>query len=340
MSDNEYPRVLIVDDEPDMRELIGDALRHDGLHIDAAGSGAEACAAAQRSRPDVVVADLHLPDCRGTEIIGRIRTVAPNVPTVIITGNGDLDVAGEACRQGCADFLTKPLSIEKLRDAIRRGLARGPAQQQRPARDHKLRRLARQLNQDRHAVRHRLNTTCAALTRAYRSLNDQFLRQESVLRFHRHLLTCQNDDDVFRNLFQFYAEHRGNLFGVAMVCDENADLQMIGRFGTPGPDSVSVCQGYAFSLLDAVLHDPAVLRIDPTAHASLFPSWLADYLTDVNFLCIPLIPAEGQLIGLVVLYRKEGETFTDDDVGLSEMLAPSVAMSIQGNSYQADDTAA
>lgn len=338
MTDSEYPRVLIIDDEPDMRELIGDALRHEGLHIEAAGSAAEACAAARRMRPDVVVTDLHLPDCRGTEIIDQIREAVGDVPTVIITGKGNLEDASEACRQGCVDFLIKPLNIERLREAVRREISRRDEPKQRTPRELKLRRLARELNRDRHSVRHRLDTTCAALTRAYRSLNDQFLRQESVLTFHRQLLLCREDDDVFRSLFHLYAEHRGNLFGVAMVCDENAELQMIGRFGTPGPDSVSICQGYGFSLLDAVLQDPAVLRIDPTVHPALFPNWLEPHLHGISFLCVPLIPAEGQLIGLVVLYRKEGETFTDDDVALSEMLAPSVAMSIQGNTYDADDS--
>jgi len=340
MSQSEYPRILIVDDEPDMRELIGDALQGEGVHIETARSGAEAYAAVQRTRPDVVVADLHLPDCRGCEIIDRIRTAAADVPTVVITGTGDLDTAGEACRRGCVDFLTKPLDLDRLRESIRRELDRRDRHARRSPREIKLRRLARELNRDRRSVRHRLDTTCAALTRAYRSLNDQFLRQESVLRFHRQLLLCRDDDDVFRSLFQFYAEHRGNLFGVAMVCDENAELQMIGRFGAPGPDSASVCQGYAFSLLDAVLQDPAVLRIDPSAHQALFPNWLEPHLGGLQFLCVPLIPSEGQLIGLVVLYRKEGETFSDDDVALSEMLAPSVAMSIQGNSYSAEDNAA
>lgn len=325
------PRILVVDDEPDVRDVIADALDGDALAVDAAGTVAEACAAARRAKPDLVIADLVLPDGSGVDLLGRLRAIAGDVPAVVITGRGDLRSASDAWRCGCVDFLIKPLDLARLRGSIRR-------QVHRLRRDSRRRDLARRLNQRRHRVQHRLDTTCEALTRAYRTLSQQFLRQEAVLRFHRQLLLCRNDDDVFRNLFEFYAERREHLFGVAMVCDENAELQMIGRFGTPGPDTVSVCQGFAFSLLDAVLHEPVVMRIDPRDHPSLFPAWLDEHLPGVTFLCVPLVPAEGQLIGLVVLYGHDGQPFSDDDVALWESLAPSVALRIQGNSYAAGDS--
>ena len=325
------PRILLVDDEPDVRELVADVLRHDDLAVDTAVGVAEACASARRATPDLVIADVILPDGSGVDLLKRLRAIAGDVPAVVITGTGDLRSASDAWRCGCADFLTKPLDLSRLRETIRRQLHRG-------RRNHQRRDLTRRLNRRRHLVQHRLDTTCEALTQAYRTLSQQFLRQEAVLRFHRQLLLCQSDDDVFRGLFEFYAERRQRLFGVAMVCDENAELQMIGRFGTPGPDNVSLCQGFAFSLLVAVLHEPVVMRIDPQDHPSLFPAWLAEHLEDVTFLCVPLVPAEGQLIGMVVLYDHDGQPFSDDDVALWEMLAPSIALRIQGNSYAADDS--
>ena len=332
-TETQHPCVLVVDDEPDLCELIGDALRTEGLHVEAAGSGAEASEAIRRSRPDLVVADLHLPDCRGGEIIEKLRTQAGAIPTIVITGAADVHSASEALRHGCVDFLTKPLDLSRLRRAVCEELARNDKLTRTEHRQFKLRQLARDLNRSRHSVQHRLDTTCAALTDAYRTLNQQFLHQESVLRFHRQLLTCHTDDDVFRNLFSFFAERGGDLFGAAMVCDENADMQMIGRFGAPAPDSINICQGIGYSLLDMVLAEPTVLRVDPADHPTLFPMWLRPTLTGVKFLCMPLIPNEGELIGLVVLYRKEGESFDARDVAIAEMLAPSVATSIQGASY-------
>ncbi len=331
MNGSDRLRILLVDDEPDVRDLIVDALAGEGWTIDAVGTVAAACDAARRVRPDLVIADVLLPDGSGGELLGRLGRIAGDVPAVVMTGAGDLRAASDAWGRGCVDFLTKPLDLDRLRAAIRRqGRAR--------RRDDRRRDLARRLNRQRHHVQHRLNTTCEALTRAYRSLSGQFLRQEAVLRFHRQLLLCRDDDDVFRSLFEFYAERRDRLFGVAMVCDENAELQMIGRFGTPGPDNVGLCQGFAFSLLDAVLREPVVMRIDPREHPSLFPAWLDEHLADVQFLCVPLVPAEGQLIGLVVLYGRDGQPFSDDDVALWQLLAPSVALRIQGNSYAAGDS--
>ena len=330
-------KILVIDDEADLCELVGDALRVDGLQVASAGSGAEGCAQAQRDRPDLVVADLALPDCSGLELIGQLRDHIGEVPTVVITGTGDIHSASEAWRHGCVDFLTKPLNLHRLRNTIRRELSRRGDVTRLTARTRRLRLLARELNRRRHSVKDRLDTTCAALTSAYRTLNHQFTRQETLIRFQRQLLTFRTDDDIFRGLFSLFCENGGNLFGVALVCDENADLKMVGRFGTPAPDSVSICQGIAFSLLDVVLENPSVMPIAPAESPSLFPKWLHQHLAGVTFLCVPLLPDEGQLIGLSILYRKSGQPFTDDDRALAEMLAPSVAMAVQGNGCAADE---
>jgi len=86
-----------------------------------------------------------------------------------------------------------------------------------------------------------------------------------------------------------------------------------------------------------VLEDPLVMCLDPAAHPGLFPQWLRPQLAGVTFLCLPLLPKEEQLIGLCILYRKDGHVFSEDEIALGEMLAPSVAMSIQGAGHAAEE---
>lgn len=335
-----HNRVLVVDDEPDMLELIADVLRRDGLNVDAASTGAEARQLAERSRPDLVVADLHLPDGNGLDVVDDLRDSVGRVPTVVITGLGDTDAAAEACRRGCIDFITKPLDVDRLREAVRRELDRRVARTQARQRTKRYRRIAREMNRRRRHAEDRLNNTCSALTTAYQTLNRQFMRQESLLRFHRNLLTCQCDDDVFRNLFGYFCEDHRTLFGVAMVCDENAELQIVGRFGTPTPDSVSISQSIAYSLLDIVLDGPSVMTLDFAQHHMLFPAWVHEHLEGVQFMLMPLLPSEGQLIGLVIFYRKNGEAFSADEVAMAEMLGPSIALCMQGAEPHAESGAA
>ena len=67
-------RILVVDDEPDLRELLVDVLADTDLEIDSAGSGAEALAKARRQRPDLLVTDLILGDCTGLDVIDQLRS--------------------------------------------------------------------------------------------------------------------------------------------------------------------------------------------------------------------------------------------------------------------------
>ncbi|NQU75091.1 MAG: response regulator [Planctomycetes bacterium] len=329
-------QVLIVDDEPDLCELVEDALRGQGFGVSCAGSGAEACALAERTRPDMLIADLRLPDCSGLDVIDHLRERLGEMPAIVITGSGDIHSAVEAWRRGCIDFLTKPLDLPRLRQAIDRELRRRRQLTHLSARNRKLHVLARELNRQRHGMKRRLDTTCTALTTAYRTLSSQFNRQEALLRVQGKLLACRSDDDVFRAVFSCFAERSESLFGVAMVCNEDANLQMVGRFGTPLPDSASIGQAIGLSLLDIVLQSPLVMRLSLDTHASLFPQWLHQHLEGVEFLCLPLLPSEGQLIGLCILYLKNGESFTDTEVALGELLAPVIAMSIQANGTEVE----
>jgi FixJ family two-component response regulator len=218
----EPAHILVVDDEPDLRELVTDALTKDGLDVASAANGAQACELAERRRPDLVVADIRLPDCTGLEIVDKLRASVGDVPTVVITGTGDVRWASEACRRGCVDFLTKPLDLPRLCGAIRRELSRRRRNERSARRTRKLRRLARELSHRRRNVDEQLNSTCAALTSAYHTLSRQLNRQDTLLRFQRQLMACRDDDDIFRQMFNHFCQQGENLFGVALACDEDA----------------------------------------------------------------------------------------------------------------------
>lgn len=332
--------VLVVDDEPDLRELICDALSAEGLGVRHAGTGAEACALAVQRRPDVLVVDLRLPDASGLDVIDRVRGITrADLPAVVITGHGDLHLAGEAARRGCCDFLTKPIDLSRLRRAIGRELERRALPRRLAARGERALELARRLNADRHVLRHRLETTGAALTTAYRTLNQQFLRQEAVLRFQRELIGCRSDDDVFRRLFRFFGNRGGSLFGLALSCDEGARLHLMGRFGMPEPDPLTVCEQLMRSLVPVVLQTPVVMRLEAEKHLGLFPEPLARRLVGVTFLAVPFLPAEGKLIGIALLYRKGEQPFTNEELALAELLSHSVAECLQANSAEGREAA-
>ena len=320
-----------MDDEPDLRALLADALHAADLHVSTAASGREAIDLATRCRPDLLIADLRLGDCSGLEVIDRLRRAMGEIPAVVITGYGDAASLSEASRRRPVELMTKPLNLERLRSTVREELDRQDHYERTRRRSRRLRRLARTVNLQRKQIQGELDTTCAELTSAYRTLSGQMSLQQVVIVYQNELIAAHNDDDVFKAVFRLFAARSGPVFGVAMACDENAQLKVIGRFGVPRPDNLAFCEKLAWPLVDATLTDPRCMLIDAGDQTGTFDESIRKHLPGLTILSVPLIPAPGELIGLAILYRKGEQPFTDHDMALAEMIAFPTATAIRRN---------
>jgi two-component system OmpR family response regulator len=123
-------RVLVVDDEPTLAELLSMALRYEGAEVRAAGDGRTAIRLAREFRPDVAVLDIMLPDLTGLDVLTKIRAERPDLPVLFLTAKDAVEdrIAGLAA--GADDYVTKPFSLEevvlRLRALLRRAGA-GPS---------------------------------------------------------------------------------------------------------------------------------------------------------------------------------------------------------------------
>ena len=295
------------------------------------GSGKDAIRLAHLQRPDLVVTDLRLGDCHGLEVIDRLRSTIGEIPAVVITGYGDSATLADASRRRPVELMTKPLDLDRLRRTVRDELARQARSRRQARRTRRLRQLARKTNLERKDIRRQLETTCADLTDGYRCLSGQLALQQVVLTFQRDLLSAGDDDDVFRFLFRLFVRRSGPVFGVAMVCDAGAELRIIGRFGVPQPDSTAFCRKIAAPLIDRVLAAPRCQLLDAWGEAESFDPAVREYLVGVSILAIPLLPAPGEMIGLVVLYRKGEQPFDDGDLALAEMICAPTAVAVRRN---------
>ncbi|MFG1857299.1 response regulator transcription factor [Actinomadura geliboluensis] len=122
-------RVLVVDDEPDLAEVLSRVLASEGWAVRTAGDGAGAVAAARDFRPDAVVLDVMLPDIGGLEVLHRLRAEAPEVCVLFLTARDAVEDRIAGITAGGDDYVTKPFSLEevlaRLRGLLRRaGMAR------------------------------------------------------------------------------------------------------------------------------------------------------------------------------------------------------------------------
>ncbi|MET9478720.1 response regulator transcription factor [Streptomyces sp. NPDC006638] len=123
-SDGNPVRVLVVDDEASLTELLSMALRYEGWEVRSAGDGAGAVRSALEFRPDAVVLDVMLPDMDGLAVLGRLRGELPQVPVLFLTAKSAVEDRIAGLTAGGDEYVTKPFSLEevvaRLRGLIRR----------------------------------------------------------------------------------------------------------------------------------------------------------------------------------------------------------------------------
>jgi two-component system response regulator AtoC len=115
-------RVLIVDDEKNMRWVLGQSLSGDGFEVAEAADGNEALAAVAAQEPDVMVLDHRMPDKDGMEVLRTLRSKGSTFPIIMLTAHGNVALAVEAMKAGANEYLTKPFDLEELKLAIDKAL--------------------------------------------------------------------------------------------------------------------------------------------------------------------------------------------------------------------------
>jgi two-component system OmpR family response regulator len=144
------PRLLVVDDEPTILELLSGSLRFAGYEVVTATSGAEAIRGAALSRPDLVLLDVMMPDGDGFEVVRRVRDTSPDVPVIFLTARDEVRDRVTGFDLGADDYVTKPFSLDEVLARIRAVLKRTRLE---AATASRLRVADLELDEDAHEVR-------------------------------------------------------------------------------------------------------------------------------------------------------------------------------------------
>ncbi|HEX6976147.1 MAG TPA: sigma-54 dependent transcriptional regulator, partial [Vicinamibacterales bacterium] len=148
-------RILVVDDERSMREMLGILLRRDGHDLTIAESGREAIELLQKQTFDLVVSDLKMPDVSGVEVIRTARAMNPGIIAILITAFGSRELIAEVGELGVDDYVEKPFNVEVLKFRIRKELERRRLRQENV--------LLRRTLQDSHQFSNIIGTSNAML---------------------------------------------------------------------------------------------------------------------------------------------------------------------------------
>ncbi len=117
------PAVLVVDDEPVIRDTLCEFLQQEGYAVASAGTGEQALALAAARKFDLALCDINLPGLDGIEVLERLRAASPDTFVVLITAYGTVETAVESFQKGASDYLIKPILLHEVHEKIRRLLA-------------------------------------------------------------------------------------------------------------------------------------------------------------------------------------------------------------------------
>ena len=124
-------KILIVDDESNIRDILKDRLEATGYQVIQASDGKEGLALTESEEPDLILLDLKMPKMDGIEVLERLRKKFPEIIVIVLTGHGTIGLAVEAMKLGAFDFITKPCnnfmpntrSVSKVLPKLNRNIA-------------------------------------------------------------------------------------------------------------------------------------------------------------------------------------------------------------------------
>jgi two-component system, NtrC family, nitrogen regulation response regulator NtrX len=118
------PRILIIDDEKNIRRTLREILEYENFKVDEAADGQEGLNMAQKEKYDVILTDIKMPKMDGIEVLDKLMQQGVDIPIVMISGHGNIETAVEAVKKGAFDFIAKPLDLNRLLVTIRNAMDR------------------------------------------------------------------------------------------------------------------------------------------------------------------------------------------------------------------------
>ena len=320
------PRILVVDDEPNLVELVGDIGKDMGCRVVSAGDLAEARRIMADQQIDLLVADMNLPDGDGISLLPTLRKDQPNAAAIVITGAPSVENAIGAIRGGAVDFIKKPFTAKQLSSQMRAALDRQAAMAKQEKRIEKLRVAVRRLNEARRTIGKKVDLLCNDLVTAYGELSRQFDGVRNQEGFRKTCAAAKDLEQLLCHAMDWLLREMGYANVAVWLADEEGDFQLGGyrkhtRGGGPPVTNARKEAIVPLATKDGFvrLTDADLVDVLTPAEQKLFKG--QDILASN---CTYL----GDSLAAVVFFRDERSPFSDDDVELLKTVAPVFAVAL------------
>ena len=321
------PRVLVVDDEPELVELIEESVRRS---VDCRIVVADSIQAARRilaSSPiQVLVTDIHLPDGDGISLLPALREYQPHASAIVITGSPSLDGAISALRGGAIDFVPKPFAAEHLVERVRRAIEQHAKQTKRDKRFDRLREAVRRLNESRKLISKKVDLLCNDLVSAYGELSKQLDGVRTQEGFRKFVEKSKDLEQLLCHSMDWLLRQIGYCNVAVFLASDDGVFQLGAYMKYTVPGEAMLTDALKRVVIPMAAKD-AFVRIKGDDLADrLTPQELAfvkgQELLAVN--CTYL----GESLATLVFFRDAKDAFSDDDSSLLQQISPIFAVEL------------
>ena len=330
------PKILVVDDEPTLVDLVGDVVGGTiSCDILSAPTVAEARKILAKTSIELLVADVNLPDGKGTELVSALKESQPQADAIIITGQPSMDGAITAMRHGAVDFLPKPFSAQNLVDRVSKALAHQAIVARKERRLEKLRDAVRRLNEARRLVSKKVDLLCNDLITAYGELSRQLDVVRTQEGFRKLLAEAKDLEQLLCHAMDWLLRQVGYCNVAIWLTGDDGDYQLGAymKYTTAGEQQFTDAMKNGLLKLvnrDAFVHLSAEEVHDKLSHTEL------QYMAGQSVLGVTCTYL-GETLATVIMFRDAKSPFTDDDAQALKSISPIFATSLAGSVHDEDD---
>jgi FixJ family two-component response regulator len=329
------PRILVVDDEPMLVDLVGDVVGGTiACKVISAPNIAEARKILATTTIELLVADVNLPDGKGTDLLAALRETQPHANAIVITGQPSMDGAINAMRQGAVDFLPKPFSAENLVARVSKALENQAATAKKERRLDRLRDAVKRLNEARRLVSRKVDLLCNDLITAYGELSKQLDVVRTQEGFRKLLGEAKDLEQLLCHAMDWLLRQVGYSNVAIWLTGDEADYQLGAymKYTTAGeqPFTEAMKQGLLKIVnRDSFVHLSADEVRDKLSHTEL--QFMAGQSV-LGVTCTYL----GENLATIIMFRDAKTPFTDDDAQALKSISPIFATSLAGSVHDED----
>ncbi len=331
------PRILVVDDEPTLIELVGDVVTGQiPCKVISAKSIAEAKKVLATTTIELLVADVNLPDGDGTALVSALKQHQPQANAIVITGAPSVDGAISAIREGAVDFLPKPFTADNLIARVNKALAQQALVAKKEKRLDKLRDAVKRLNEARRLVSKKVDLLCNDLITAYGELSKQLDVVRTQEGFRKLLGEAKDLEQLLCHAMDWLLRQLGYSNVAIWLTGDDGEYQLGAymKYTTAGePAFTEAMKAGVVNLVnrDGFLHLSADEARDKLSADEL------KFMAGQSVLGVTSTYL-GEPLAAIILFRDGKTPFTDDDAQALKAISPIFATALAGTVHDEESS--